>query len=33
MARRRKESVKSLYSDDNVTNGIDRFYVILGKQY
>ena len=25
----RKESVKSLYSDDNVTNGIDRFYVIL----
>lgn len=25
----RKESVNSLYSDDNVTNGIDRFYVIL----
>jgi hypothetical protein len=25
----RKESVNSLYSDDDVTNGIDRFYVIL----
>ncbi len=25
----RKEFVYSLYSDDNVTNGIDRFYVIL----
>lgn len=25
----RKESVNSLYSDDDVTNGIDRFYIIL----
>lgn len=25
----RKESVNSLYSDDNPANGIDRFYVVL----